>query len=323
MAACNASLITFPGFEGIAAAEIKELIGAKATASAAGTVNFEVRELPDLCRLCYLSQSAGSLLLQGEMLNPFDLGLREYGIFGENRGISGNLAYLLLRASGYDGSQFLFDPFTRSGAIAIEAALFGSGFSVNHYRRASLLSHLSQLPQFKGVGSDKFFAVAEKEAAAAAKKRLKGAKTRILSSSQSMQNVRFAEKNARIAGVNKLIRFSRLDIKWLDAKLGEKSVDMVVSYPPQFRAGSGSFAAAANAKLAKMYKEFFCQADFFMKPSGRICLILRKGSCSEAIAASAAYKFRHGVMMQFKVGSREFELAWFGKDLKAFLNGSD
>lgn len=302
----SAAAVTHPGFEDIAAAEVGELIGVKA-AAADGVVNFPIRQLSDLCRLCYSSQSAVSLLLDGSRL---DLGVREYDIFGDNGGISGSLAYLLLRASGYTGREFLFDPFTRSGAFAIEAALFSSGFSVNHYRKAALASHLSRLPQFKGIDFGAVFADALK----------KRAKPQVLCSSPLMQDVRFAEKNAKIAGVNKFMRFSRLDIKWLDAKLGEKSVDMVVSYPPQFRAGSGSFAAAENQKLLKLYREFFYHADFFMKPDGRVCLALRKGSYPEVLAAAAAYKFKPAILREFKVGGQEFELVRFGKDLKASQN---
>lgn len=310
----NAAVVTYPGFEDIAIAEVGELIGVKATA-AAGVVTFQVSDLADLCKLCYLSQSANSVLLQGVQLNPFDLAKREYAIFGNSGGISGSLAYLLLRASGYSGKELLFDPFTRTGAIAIEAALFSSGFPVNHYRRDSLASAFSRAQQFSGVDFSEFFSTAGKNSAAAAKKRLKGAKPKILSSSPSMQNVRFAEKNAKIAGVNKLIRFSRLDIEWLDAKLDEHEIDVVVSYPPQFSSTSGNdqFAAAENKKLARLYKDFFYQADFFLSKKGEIVLLLKKGSYGEITAAAAAHKFTGKLLRSFRLGSEEFELVSFAK----------
>ena len=156
----------------------------------------------------------------GIALNPFDLSKREYRIFSHSSDIKGNLAYSLLRAAGYRHGKFLFDPFTRAGTIAIEAAIFSSGFPVNYYRKESLSSHLSRLPPFSNTDFGSFFAAVGKEAAAKAEKRLKKAKPKILSSSPSMQYVRSAEKNAKIGGVNKLMRFSRLDIEWLDAKLG-------------------------------------------------------------------------------------------------------
>lgn len=311
----EAAVLTYPGFEDIAALEVNELIGAKATTAEAGIVKFQAQNQLDLCKLCYLSQSASQVLLQVLQINPFDIGKRQYEVFGSSGGVSGNLVYALLRAAGYDGKQFLFDPFTRSGAIAIEAALFSSGFPVNYYRKDALASALSKLKPFSGVDFNKFFAVAEKEMAAAAAKRAKRSKPKILSSSQSMRNVRFAEKNAKIAGVNKLIRFSRFDIEWLDAKLDEREIDLVVTYPPQFKSVSGNdaFAAAENKKLVSLYKNFFYQADFFLSRKGKIVLLLKKGSYGEITAAAATYKFAAGLLRSFKLGSEEFELVSFTK----------
>ncbi|MBI3036846.1 hypothetical protein HYY73_03805 [Candidatus Woesearchaeota archaeon] len=304
----NAAVVTIPGFEGIAAAEVSELIGAKAAKTAAGMVNFTAQSFSDLCKLCYLSQSANSVFFNGRKISLFDLGSREYNVFGDPGGVSSCLAYLLLRASGYSGREFLFDPFTRSGSIAIEAALYSSGFPVNYYRKDVLASAFSHQQRFSGLNLAEFFA-AEKEAAAAAKKRVKSSKPKILSSSSSMQNVRFAEKNAKIAGVNKLIRFSRLDINWLDAKLDEHSIDLVVSYPPQFRSGQGVFAIAENDKLAKMYREFFYQARYFLKKDGSIVFLLKD---KDAVSVAAAdCKFKPKVLKKFKIGSEDFELVSF------------
>ncbi|MBI2143114.1 RNA methyltransferase [Candidatus Woesearchaeota archaeon] len=309
----NAAVVTIPGFEDIAAAEVSELIGVKAAKTAAGMVNFTAQSFSDLCRLCYLSQSANSVFFDGRKISLLGPGSREYNVFGDPGGVSSCLAYLLLRASGYSGRQSIFDPFTRSGSIAIEAALFSSGFPVNHYRKDSLVAAFSKLPQFSKADFREFFAAAGKEAAAAAKKRVKSPKPKILSSSSSMQNVRFAEKNAKIAGVNKLIRFSRLDIEWLDAKLDERSIDLVVSYPPQFRGGNNDFAAAENAKLSKLYKNFFYQANFFLKKKGKIVLLLKKGSYAELTAAAAAYKFAARLLRSFKLSGEEFELVSFAE----------
>lgn len=312
MALHDTALTTYPGFEDIAAAEVEELIGAEAATKGPGMVAFQVKNLNDLCKLCYLSQSASSVLLSGKSISPFDLGKREYEVFGGADGIGGNLAYLLLRAAGYNPAKhFLFDPFTRSGAIAIEAALFSSGFPVNYYRKDALASAFSRQQLFSK------FDFSDSQVAAA-KKHVKNSKSGILSSSPIMQNVRFAEKNAKIAGVNKLIRFSRLDIAWLDAKLSENSVDLVVSYPPQFRSGSGPFAAAENAKLTKVYGEFFYQAQYFLKKGGSIVFLLKGGvdkgaSGASALIAAAKYKLRQKILRQFQIGSEGFELVSFTK----------
>jgi len=420
----KAALVTHPGFEDVAATELHELIGAKAKTAAAGIVTFQAKELADLCRLCYLSQSASAVLFlfsefsvektaaataenlgksirnvdfslwfskgatfkvsfeslspvtgsdsdsgsdQGSnadsLLSPeleakfgsviiesvkastgvvpkvdlkspiitiavymsgskafcgismggFDLSKREYRVFGHSSDIKGTLAYLLLRSAGYSPGQSLFDPFTRSGTLAIEAALFSSGFPVNYYCKDALSSAFSRLLPFAGTNFAEFFVAIEKDSAASAKKRLKGKKAEIISSSSLMQNLRSAEKNAKIAGVNKIIRFSRLDIEWLDAKIAENSIGLVVSYPPQFKSASSkdSFAAAENTRLAKLYKEFFFQAVYFLKKGGEVVLMLREG-CDEA-AAAAIHKFKPRFLRKFKIGSSAFELVSFAR----------
>src|SRR3989338_3451448 len=301
------AVLTVPGFEDVAAAEVSELVGSAATTARGGIVTFVARSWVDLCRVCYLSQSANRVFLltgvsssgddmtsvdvikNGVCLTPFDSGERNYEIFGRQESLPGNLAYLMLRASGYTGRGFFFDPFTRSGGSAIEAALFSSGFPVNRYRRDALSSSLSRMQQFASIDFGRFFAVAEKEAAAAAERRLGRVKSQIFTSSRSMVKVLSAEKNAKLAGVKKQIRFGRLDISWLDAKLDENSVDLVVSYPPQFRNGVDSFSVAENRKLKAMYTEFFHQADFFLRRNGMIVLALETSAWVAAEAEKSGF----------------------------------
>ena len=268
-------------------------------------------ESPAITIAVYMS---GSKAFCGIRLGGFDLSKREYRVFGHSSDIKGTLAYLLLRSADYSPGQSLFDPFTRSGTIAVEAAFFSSGFPVNYYRKDVLSSAFSRLLPFAGINFTAFFAAAEKEAAASAKKQAKGKKAEILSSSSLMQNLRSAEKNAKIAGVNKLIRFSRLDVEWLDAKVDEKSIGLVVSYPPQFKSANSrdSFAAAENTRLAKLYKEFFYQAVFFLRKGGEVVLLLREGS-AEAAAAASSHKFKPTVLRKFLVGSSGFELVSFSR----------
>ncbi len=303
------------GNYGFPSSEIEAAAGSvisEAVKKAAGSVPKVSLTSPDVT---VAIAASGSNAFCGIAISPFDLSKREYRIFSHSSDIRGSLAYSLLRFAGYEPGRYLFDPFTRSGTIAIEAALFSSGFPVNNYRKDALSSFFSRLPPFSNTDFNGFFAAVEKEAAAAARKRAKGMKPRILASSPSMQYLRSAEKNAKIAGINKLIRFSRLDIEWLDAKLDEQSVDLVVSYPPQFRstAGNDQFAAAENRKLTTLYKNFSYQADLFLKKKGTIALLLKKGSYDEIKAAVLAYKFKSEVIKSFKLGTEEFELVSFAK----------
>ena len=77
--------------------------------------------------------------------------------------------------------------------------------------------------------------------------------------------VDYSKKNAKIAGVDKSINFSRIDLEWLDIKFKKESVDRIAT----------SLPSSKNANLEKIYKEFFYQAEYILKKDGRIALIAR------------------------------------------------
>lgn len=56
-----------------------------------------------------------------------DISKRDYKIFNNARSLKGNIAYALVRESGYEKGKTLIDPFCLSGEIVIEAALFSKG----------------------------------------------------------------------------------------------------------------------------------------------------------------------------------------------------
>lgn len=55
-----------------------------------------------------------------------DISKRDYRIFINPKSIKGNIAYALVRESGYDKNKTLVDPFCLSGEIPIEATLFAN-----------------------------------------------------------------------------------------------------------------------------------------------------------------------------------------------------
>ena len=96
-----------------------------------------------------------------------------------------------------------------------------------------------------------------------------------------------AQKNAKIATVNKEIHFSRMEIEWLDTKFEEASVDKIVSQVPKISKHS-------NPKdIAKLYNEFFYQAKFILKNTGRICIITNKTEELKDAASKYGFKVAH------------------------------
>ncbi len=186
-----------------------------------------------------------------------DMGKRDYRVFSGLEYLKATSAYTALRFSGFTAKQTLLDPFCRSALIPIEAALMVSRFSARFYAKEKLA--FQKLP----IEHDwrNFF---EKQ-----DKLRKEIEPQLLALDDQVRHIASAKKNAKIAGVDKLLTFSRMDIDWLDTKFQEKTVDVVVTFPPE------PSKSLAEAKAKKLYAEFFYQTEYFLKPKGNITFIAR------------------------------------------------
>lgn len=190
-----------------------------------------------------------------------DLGKRSYKIFTQRFDLKGTIAYSLVRLAGYKGKGIILDPFCRNGTIAIEAALFGSGLSVNYFNK--------KFPFLKFLEIDlgKF------------DKKIK--ETKIFGFDDQLGYIKSAQKNSKIAGVDKQISFSKLDIGWLDIKFKKDEVNFIVSNAPR---------ATRYSKPEKEYKEFFHQAKFVLKKTGKIIVCCNKTELLKGYAGEDGFK---------------------------------
>ncbi|MBN2458817.1 hypothetical protein JXB28_00905 [Candidatus Woesearchaeota archaeon] len=185
-----------------------------------------------------------------------DLSKRKYRIFSAPGIINANLAYALARMSNYSRKEKTVELFCKAGVICIEAALYASGKSVNHYSKDFAFKKLKPLIK---KDWDAFFKDIDAKA--------KEDKLDILGLDPLLRNVEASKRNAKLAGIDKLINFSRMDTEWLDTKIDKASVGSIVSKVP---------CPSKHAKepdVRKLYKELFYQADFIMKKGGRITLL--------------------------------------------------
>ncbi|MDP3765173.1 MAG: THUMP domain-containing protein [Nanoarchaeota archaeon] len=183
----------------------------------------------------------------------FELNKRAYKIFLHPNSLRGTIAYALVRESGFDKGDVMLDPFSRDGVIAIEAAFYASGFPNNYYKKDRFAFVKLDL----GIDSDKFFRYVDKK--------IKKPKAEIYSFDHLFKYVDYSKKNAKIAGVDKFVNFSRTELEWLDIKFKKKSVDRIITNPP----------TSKNANLGKIYNEFFYQIEYILKDDGAIALITR------------------------------------------------
>ncbi len=218
----------------------------------------------------------------------FDLSKRQHRLFGLNTAIRGTVAFLLLKVAEYmkkdANKHLLVDPFCGSGDVVIEATLYASGFSVNFFNKERFV--FRGMKAFSGFDFDGFF---EKLDGSAKKERLP-----MHGCDKELKNVANSEKNAKIAGISKLVKISRVDLQWLDIKKDKETIDFVVSYAPGLR-------REQEKEREKMYKELFYQLEFVMKKKGVVVIATEHPDQAKKYAEE--YKFTL---------EKEF-LAWQGK----------
>ena len=179
----------------------------------------------------------------GVDFSGFELNKRSYKIFLHPNSLRGTIAYALVRESGFEKKDVMLDPFSRDGVLAIEAAFYATDFPHNYYKK----DKFAFLKLKIGVDFEKFFRGTDK--------RIKKPKAEIYSYDHLFKYVAYSKKNAKIAGVDKQINFSRVELEWLDIKLKKESIDRVITNP----------IASKNANLDKIYNEFFYQCEYILK----------------------------------------------------------
>lgn len=239
-------------------------------------------------RMCYLG-----IDFSGE-----DLGKRDYRIFTGAEPLKPTVAYSLLRIASYSKEKVLLDPFCRSGTITIEAALFASAFSPNFFRKDRFL--FKKLKKFESFDFSKFFESLDSKADPSAN-------LKITAAGQNFSEISSSKKNAGIAGILKCITFSRKDPEWLDVRFRKKSVDIIASFPPI------SGRVHAKEKIEKIHDTLFYQADYILKDSGIVALLLKDTDSAEK--AAAKYRMKAVSTRTIMQGQDSYEAVVFAKEI--------
>ncbi len=228
----------------------------------------------------FVNISGGKAYL-GVDFSGIDLSKRQYKIFQHPYALKGTVAYCVYRLA--EGENVL-DPFCGSGTLIIEAALHKSKFPVNFYQKDKFA--FLGFKCFEKFDFDKFFDKIDKETDKSKEIKLNGF-------DDQLRYIKSAKNNAKIAGVEKLINFSRIEAKWLDAKLDKGAVDLIVTNPPIITQHAGPTV------IQKLYDEFFHNAEFILK--GKMVAISKN---IELFKKTALRK-------KFKIESER--LVWSGK----------
>ena len=240
-------------------------------------------ENPEIAICAYLAANQCCI---GIDFAGFDLSKRYYKIFSGPSSIRGTLAYFLVRLSSYSKKDALLDCLSGSGIVPIEAALFALGFPVNFYSKEKFA--FMKIGKFSGHNFKAFFAKIDSKIA-------KAASLSIYSVDTIMKHVQFAKKNSKIAGVDKKLTFSRMDLEWLDTKFKKHSINKIVTRLPESR----------KKDLNKVYKEFFYQAEFILSENGKMVVM---GSKELVEKYSSEFSFLISDSREVFSGSKKYDV---------------
>ncbi|HIH42871.1 TPA: methyltransferase domain-containing protein [Candidatus Woesearchaeota archaeon] len=272
---------------------------------------------PDLIFLSYFEDNKFYL---GIDIAGFDLSKRDYRLFTHPTALKGTIAYSLLRIGDYNLKDVLIDPFCGSGTIIIEAALFKSGLSPHYYKKDKfLLSKIKELKidfnkfddasnlvkkqladkkvDKKSSDKDTNFSSLKKESQNNPDSDIKSGTGDIIGIDINFSAISSSRKNAKIANVLEYVKFSRMDISWIDTKFKEKTLDKIITNPPKIT------RSVDPKDIEKIYKELFYQAEFVLKSKCTITVVTSSPEMMKQKAEEYKFKLLH-----------EREL-WHGKEM--------
>ena len=205
---------------------------------------------PDIIVFVYVNDKT---CFVGIDFSGFDLSKRDYKIYVMASSMNGALAYSFIRAAGFKKDSVLLDPFCGSGIIPIEAALYSSGKSPNFYRKDKFAFH-----KFMKIDLDKF------------DNEKKEIEAQIFGSDFILSAVKATRNNAKIAGIEKTLNMTKIEVEWLDTKYDEKFFDFIVTQPPI------DSKQTDVKQIEKAHKELFNHAEYILKDKGRLAVIMQK-----------------------------------------------
>jgi 23S rRNA G2445 N2-methylase RlmL len=189
-------------------------------------------------------------------LTGCDLSKRQYKVFSSSDGINACLGHAFTQAANIGSDETIVNPFSRDGVIPIETALEHKGVSVNHYERSFKFEALNLIDFFE---LDDILDDADNNLAAD--------NTTIHCYDRNFRNLKAQKKNAKIAGVDKHIEFSRFEPEYIDLKFGDFSVDLIYGRP---KTPTRHFP---EDKVRRVYHDLFRYGKYVLTEDGRMVFL--------------------------------------------------
>ncbi len=226
----------------------------------------------------------------------FDLSKRPYKISNQSDSINSSFAYSLLRIAGVKKNSTVVDPFAGSGTIPIECTLFQSNISAFKFE--------NKFNGFKIPFLKKYF-IDEENIQKEKKVQTKG---KVYAYDHLLKHVLGIQKNAKLAGVEKIMSMSKISIDWVDSKLDETSVDFIITDPPKYT------LKLDNLKdITKIYDELFYQSKYVLKKTGKMGVLVLEENI--LLKEAKKHKFELVEIINLKRGEMNYKFLIFKKGI--------
>ncbi|MEM2115359.1 MAG: hypothetical protein QW524_00105 [Candidatus Woesearchaeota archaeon] len=201
----------------------------------------------------------GLNILQG------DLSKRSYKIYLLPNSIKGTLGFLLSAMCGIchnkpNSINKVLYLFSGDGILPIEFSLWTKGLSVRYYDKRVLKKSFLNI-------SNHTFEDFDKEIASFVKSLNQNFE--ITSCDSELKHLTFAQRNAKLAGVEKDIIFRKISLDLLDLKFEENYFDAIVSFLLLFN------NRTEEEKINKFYKYYFYQTEYILKKNKNTTILVR------------------------------------------------
>ncbi|MFA6073005.1 MAG: THUMP domain-containing protein [Candidatus Woesearchaeota archaeon] len=203
-----------------------------------------------------------------------ELSKRQHLVFNNASAIKGTIGFAALMCANYKPGQLILDPFSLSGNIMLEAALYESNTPVNFYTKKFTLF---ELKEFKDMVDGTFVKIDSKI-------KSPPSKPNIISSDASFNNISAQKKNAKIAGIDKFIACSRTDVHNLDIKTFVDRLDVVCARLPELSNN------LRENQVRNIYSTMFKNLKYIIKKKSTLVFIVRNPEILEHEAEKEGFK---------------------------------
>lgn len=249
---------------------------------------------PDV--LIYVTSRDGTVFVAVDLCEA-DLAKRDYRIFTGRVNIKAPVAAFACYKAQINEGEIVIDPFCKNGTVVLECAHSLLHRSVHFFHKDKFL--FTRMPKFSTLDFDEFLDGLDE-------KQLKKIPHELYAIDANFRHISAIKKNAKIAGVDKMISYSRTSPDWIDTKFDKEQVHHIICFVPQF---SKTFAVK---EIEKHLQELFYQASFVLAPSGNVVCISRETKVLGEYAEK--YKFSKSFEQEIKQGDVSFFVAVFVKN---------